>query len=334
MRQVDDSQLKELGAQLREMAATVVYDEGISDTNVRRVLRFINKVVQVVDQAFEDVYGVLNDVRLLGQEDLESGRPREIRRELGMLLVRSRYKEAEEICSRLHHLAEEYSTTIQPIVADVEDRRRWTQVYFLLDEFEGRIIEMVKASVNEMDEKLASIDPDNLRDVRDFANRRANEVQAMLRDLGNLRNQILGLSGSAGLLELLGGEERDAATTIVREVVMGDRYEVRGAAGAVGRGARADNVTIKQVWNELDNQNSAELAAELSRLRAEMKLEAKTPEQDLAVAEVARAELAAENGDGPGALEHLAGAGKWALGIATTIGTAVAAAAIKAAMGL
>ena len=114
---------------------------------------------------------------------------------------------------------------------------------------------------------------------------------------------------------------------------MGDTYNVQGA-GAVGPGATAHNTTINQAWNQLPDHDTAKLAEELSALRTELKARATEPEHDLATAEVASAQLAAEKGDGPGALQFLTRAGKWALGVATTIGTPLAAAALKAALGL
>lgn len=55
-------------------------------------------------------------------------------------------------------------------------------------------------------------------------------------------------------------------------------------------------------------------------------------EHDETLGAVAAAEKAATAGDGPAVLRHLAGAGKWALGVAEKIGTAVAVEAIKRAM--
>jgi hypothetical protein len=60
----------------------------------------------------------------------------------------------------------------------------------------------------------------------------------------------------------------------------------------------------------------------------------------MALAEIARAEVAAKEGDGPEALHSLSrpraltNAGQWVLAAATTIGTSVAATAIKLALGL
>jgi len=115
--------------------------------------------------------------------------------------------------------------------------------------------------------------------------------------------------------------------------VSGDRYEV-GQAGAVGAGATAHDMQFTQFWNQVSPETDLSmLAAELLTLRVAMRERATEPAHDLSVAEVVQAQLAASEGDGPRALSHLARAGQWALGVAGAIGTGVAVAAIKSALG-
>ncbi len=127
----------------------------------------------------------------------------------------------------------------------------------------------------------------------------------------------------------------DKRTTLVQEAYMGDTYSA-GQVGAQGPGALAIGQHFQQIWN----QGSAgidldELASELGRLREKARSAGgNTPEQDVAVAELAQAEMAARDGDGPKALSHLSRAGKWALGLATSIGVPVAARAIQTALGM
>jgi hypothetical protein len=114
----------------------------------------------------------------------------------------------------------------------------------------------------------------------------------------------------------------------------GDRYEV-GQAGAVGPHSTAHDIQFTQVWNRLAaDTNLSALADDLGKLRTALRERANEPGEDLALAEVSQAQLAATEGDGPRALSHLAKAGQWALGIATAIGANLAAAAIKSALGL
>ena len=115
----------------------------------------------------------------------------------------------------------------------------------------------------------------------------------------------------------------------IGEVTMGDIYNV-GQGGAIGPNAQVHDMTFNQIWNQI--QGSIELlklAEELSRLRRAMKQEAIEPEQDIAISEVAKAEQAAKSGNGPKVLEHLKSAGKWALDVATKIGTSLTVEVIK-----
>jgi hypothetical protein len=119
------------------------------------------------------------------------------------------------------------------------------------------------------------------------------------------------------------------------EVVMGDRYEIRGQAGAVGPNAHVHDTTFNQIWQDAgEHIDLPTLANELGRLRTALRADAKTPDDDQVVADVGQAERAAREGNGPGALRHLRGVGKWALAAATSIGAGVAVAAIKAATGV
>jgi hypothetical protein len=123
--------------------------------------------------------------------------------------------------------------------------------------------------------------------------------------------------------------------TIIKhlEVTMGDRYSIRDSqVGAVGPGATASDNTFVQQQAPAEIDLEA-LAAELARLRATLRERGTEAEQDLAVGEVAAAEVAAKQGDAEGALRHLKLAGQWALGVATEIGVPVATAALKSVLG-
>jgi hypothetical protein len=117
---------------------------------------------------------------------------------------------------------------------------------------------------------------------------------------------------------------------------MGDNYEGQGV-GAMGPNAHVHDVTFNQKWNSFAERNGDDpfrLAEELETLRLHLRKTATTRDEDAAVAEVGAAAAAAEKGDRAKALEHLSRAGKWAWSAATMIGTALAAAALKAAMGM
>lgn len=125
----------------------------------------------------------------------------------------------------------------------------------------------------------------------------------------------------------------DLRGIFVKELVMGDKYERN--QGVMGREVIASHMNFTQAWAQASpDVDLNQLARELATLRREMKKEATTAEQDASIGQLALAESAATQGDGPGVLARLAEAGKWALDVATKIGTTVAAAAIKSSLGI
>lgn len=120
-----------------------------------------------------------------------------------------------------------------------------------------------------------------------------------------------------------------------RESLVGDKYEAHGNAqvGAMGKGAKVTNLTFGGS-SEGAGVDIAALVQELQTLRAEMRSQATTTDEDEAVVAVGQAIAAAESGDATGLTKHLKVAGKWAMGIASSVGAGVALAAIKSALGL
>ncbi len=118
-----------------------------------------------------------------------------------------------------------------------------------------------------------------------------------------------------------------------REVYMGDKYHIEGSTvGAVGDQAQASNNVFNQ-WNQ-SGGDLKNLAKELAALRAELGKQAKEPEEFEAAAAIAKAEAAAEKGDGTTVFQYLKNAGKWAFDVAKSIGVPVAVEALKKAIGI
>jgi len=122
------------------------------------------------------------------------------------------------------------------------------------------------------------------------------------------------------------------AEIYVKELYMESKYKITGGTqGAVGDNAQASNNTFN-TWNQSGGDLKA-LAGELAQLRAELGKQAKSPEEFESATAIAKAEAAAQKGDGSSVFENLKSAGKWALETATSIGIPVAIQAIKAALG-
>lgn len=117
-------------------------------------------------------------------------------------------------------------------------------------------------------------------------------------------------------------------------IIMGDKY-LTGQAGTVGPNGHAHDIRFFQNWEKnMKDFDLNVLASELNTLRTKLKQNAETQDQDIAIGEIASAEIASKKEDWPKVIGHLAKAGKWAFETATNIGVRIAAEAIKTSMNL
>lgn len=321
--------------QITDMAEAVAVDQGIDDFDLRRVLRFLSKVIQVVEQAFQDVLTTMIELKYVTYEDLNTNRVRVLAKELDLLESRSRYRDAEEICSRLHHLGDFYTSQIEPIIRTLPRPDRWQEVFYILNEYEGRIIMLVHGSVRQLRRLLSQ---ENVSEINSVAERDSEALKESLSKLRSLNSQILGLSGGIGLLEMPGDRDTSSRPRIFINrggLRMGDTYDISGQAGAVGPNAHAHDINFTQVGRQIEKSvDLSRLAEELSKLRQAMKAEAKEVEQDIAISDIAKAEQAAKAKDSSKVAEYLKSAGQWSLEIASKIGVPLAIEALKQATGI
>jgi hypothetical protein len=156
------------------------------------------------------------------------------------------------------------------------------------------------------------------------------------------------ISGSEGTVDVVPSSRNPDANIVVvnqispyfgpmlsseRGINVGDTYNV-GQAGAVGSGASASNMTFNQLLTQGGGIDLKQLASELNQLQREMESRATEAEHNSAVDEVTQAAIAAERGDTSALRAHLERVGKWGLATANAIGTSLAAAAIKSALGI
>ncbi|MBF0456542.1 MAG: hypothetical protein HQK99_01435 [Nitrospirae bacterium] len=336
------NELERVVHQIEDMLVSAVDDRSISDYDLRQLLRFIAKVVQIVEQAFQDVFSVLIDFKYLSVEDFHSRRLVELRKNLDLLLARSRYRDAEEICSRLHHLREQFNTQIEPLVAHLQRYKEWQNLFWLIEEREGRIIRMVERTVYDISNMAGVLTESNISEINEEAGMMANNIKLPLDELRFLTNQIMGFSGRPGLLELTSDGSRSTLSEQANSIMINrgtvnvtrDTYNA-GQAFQMGHNNHAKDITFHQIWNQQNGQiDLSALAMELPLLRSAMRKEATNPEHDISIGDIASAETSAIKKDGPSTLQHLKSAGKWALDVATKVGTGVATYAIKTALGL
>jgi len=326
-----------LAEELQDFTAAVITRGHLNAPDLRRVLSFIVKVSHVAEQAFQDVVAVLIEIKYLTAADLLSSRVRELQKQVELLTVRSRYRDVEEICSRLHHLSDQYHQSIAPLLSGISDSHSWHGIFGLINEHEGRLITLVHRITWELQQRLDNVDSASLHVVNHYAADQLDTLRHALDQLRELSNGILGASGMAGLLELTETQGAASVTSLYLNrgnfYMSNDRYQV-GQAGAVGPRSRAENMTFNQIWNKSGSQiDITQLASELTTLRTALAKEASLPDHYVALGEVAAAEKAAATGEGPNALQHLKQAGTWVWDVATKIGIGVATAAAKSALG-
>lgn len=195
-------ELTELVRQIDGMVETVSTSPALGDEEVRRILRFISQVIQVVEQAFQDVLTLLVEVKYLEEKDIYSDKLNMLRKQVDLLTSRSYYRDAAEICSRLKHLRENFDETIRPSLKALPELAGWQGVLGLIEDREGRIIMLINATARELESLLGSLAPITLVNVNAMATHNAEQLRSLLAELHDLNGRILGFSGKLGLLEL------------------------------------------------------------------------------------------------------------------------------------
>lgn len=154
--------------------------------------------------------------------------------------------------------------------------------------------------------------------------------------LDAVRNKILGFALDIEKENPQAGEadvssnEAPVPPPVVQQVF---NQNFHGSVGNVASGSR-DFAQAATVNHQSINLDLVKLMAELPLLRTALLDKADSPDDYTTISAVRQAEVEAEKGDTPKLLESLAKAGKWALTTATSIGTTVAADAIKKSLGM
>jgi hypothetical protein len=122
--------------------------------------------------------------------------------------------------------------------------------------------------------------------------------------------------------------------------IMGDLFYNSGTVGSMGHGNTISNIDMGQTAVSISDLDADLLARQLAELRTELRMRATGPDQDLAIANIASAQLAAEKGDAREAMRNLTHLGKntkvvaWIIDTATAIGVPLVITALRAAFHL
>lgn len=214
---------KSLVSNLRDVIKVATQDEEKSSDDLRSILIFINEVARVVDQAFTGVLGILVKYKSLTEQDLLPHKLPSLASELENLRTRHHFsmREAGDICGQLKTLRIQYENEIAiKLDPHVKYKNDWESLFGLLEEREGKIVELVNQSIARLQCALYKhtgfqgfdtyyYNPDNpeegktIQSIQTIGRQTSQEIESLLTEIGSIKNSILGLSGRPGLLELV-----------------------------------------------------------------------------------------------------------------------------------
>ena len=133
-------------------------------------------------------------------------------------------------------------------------------------------------------------------------------------------------------------DEKNSNTTFqifyLGDNIMGDKYVNNGQAGVIGSNTSIVNFTVNQKWNDYAKTIDYEkLYKELDVLIKHITDIAKTPEEEVEIEYIRKAQTACERQSKEQLFDILKKIGKWAFDQACSIGVNVVATAIKVAVG-
>ncbi|AQZ62860.1 unnamed protein product [[Actinomadura] parvosata subsp. kistnae] len=155
---------------------------------------------------------------------------------------------------------------------------------------------------------------------RDSEERHQKQIARLEEELGRLRQTHIWTQGGTAMA---GGDHHETINV---------NGPVTGVTG-IGSHARASAETVNIAQPSTGSLDLAAVRAELADLREALADLARTPAQQAVVAEVARAEEAAQVEDESRVRRHLAAAGEWALETARLLGQTAVEAVIKTGLG-
>jgi hypothetical protein len=196
-----DSEFAALVHQLDGMVEAVAGAD-IDQSELRRVLRFISQVIQVIEQAYQEVFSLLVEMKYLTAGDIGTPRLAELGKQVDLLTAKSSYRDAWEICNRLKYLEHVFNSTMRSSLEHLPQFGQWAGVLGLIRDHEGYVIRMIGATAEEMSGQLAGLTPHDVPELNRTAAQRAARLRTLLGELHELNGRILGHSGKEGLLEL------------------------------------------------------------------------------------------------------------------------------------
>jgi hypothetical protein len=227
--------------QLGTWLTRVEHDESIP-SNIRLDMGlFLDRVVELVEQAFREVLRLSITLKFMTDADLTADRIREYQQRVEQLRARDRYRDVDFVCGRLHVLRSEFEAYREFTKAFGDD---FHELMWMIDEREGAIIDLVQGFVGNLVHRLGNIASapslDRAKELRDkmveMIDERTGELEASIGELTQIHNRILPMLGESEFLSVLSGREPSPTVNIVdQRVDTGGGDYVHGNLQKAGR---------------------------------------------------------------------------------------------------
>ena len=181
--------------------------------DITSIIDFIDNVVQIVQGAFVALHTQLATLATLLPGDFQSAKFGDVRRHLMELKSREHFDQIG-VCAELRKLRDHYSNSINPAIkGQVDDMQEWREPFWKLDEREGWIVELTSQSLRRLDTLFAASLKDEawIDQVQQTALEIAGSVATELRELDNVRIDLLHKSGYSGLNAILSPKKSEVA---------------------------------------------------------------------------------------------------------------------------
>jgi hypothetical protein len=249
--------------------AAVTNAPDLGTDGLRQLLSFIAAVILEVQKSYSELLSLLLKLKFISEHDTVDS----ISSELWLWKYDVDRRQYRNLCDKLRNLRQAYETLVYPelLKSNIGQLEEWLDTFFKIERTRSRYLNQFEQLVdNDLYSLLKSLEKSEkgYELLREKVTTYIEELNSSLTELQQLNNKILGLSGRAGFLELVGDPKRlqQAYVSIVKDVTVvneGSKYNV-GQAGAVGDGARSDGNTFFQIPEQ--KKTLAESALEIQQL--------------------------------------------------------------------
>ena len=213
---------RDISIQLRDLLNNVEQADNIPNRVKRDMVVFIDRVVEVVEQAYREVFRLAVEIKFIPDEDLTSKGVAGYQQEAERLRERDRYRDVEFICGRLHVLRRQFHEEGFDQLTQGFDHS-FHRLLDLIDDREGELIRIADDFMHFVfdglqrlrdsvgDTALAKRHRDELADQIE---QRLPDLRSSLEDLHAIHLRILPTVGGEGLVEILSRDPAASSVTL------------------------------------------------------------------------------------------------------------------------